>query len=97
MIYKYKQTTSELADWLGLNFDNHINPKKYFKPDKSILNTQTWKRYSCNNDEISYIENELKDYLYEFPDNQILQYIDNLFFKKLSFTETKPVDKHETH
>lgn len=72
MIYKYKQTTSELADWLGLNFDNHINPKKYFKPDKSIFNTQTWKRYSCNNDEISYIENELKDYLYEFPDNQIL-------------------------
>ena len=42
-------------------------PRKYFIPEKSINNTQTWKRYPCDMAEIAYIEQELKQYLYDFP------------------------------
>lgn len=67
LIYKYDETSKELADWLGLKSSNHTMPRKNFIPEKSINNTQTWKRYPCVMAEIAYIEQELKQYLYDFP------------------------------
>ena len=67
MVYKYEETTSTLAGWLGLNLENHVKSKKIFNPAISVKNTQTWKRYPCDIKEIEYIENELEEYLYKFP------------------------------
>ena len=36
---------------------------------RSINNTYTWKKVKCNLAEIEYIENELGEYLYSFPNN----------------------------
>lgn len=67
MVYKYEETTSTLAGWLGLNLENHVKLKKIFNPAISVKNTPTWKRYPCDIKEIEYIENELEEYLYKFP------------------------------
>ena len=40
--------------------------RKYFNPERSIKNTQTWKKIDCDQQEIAYIEKELKEYLYDF-------------------------------
>ena len=67
MIYKYEETTSKIVNWLGLSPSDHIRKKQIFKPDISINNTMTWKKYNCDLSEIKYIEKKLRDYLYDFP------------------------------
>ena len=66
MIYSYEKTTKMLIDWLGLSEERHHEKNKFFNPDRSIRNTQTWKKIQCNQDEIRFIEKELSEYLYNF-------------------------------
>lgn len=66
MVYKYAETTKKVAAWLGLDMKNHIKKKQIFNPDKSIKNSQTWKKYPQSKEEVAYIEENLKDYLYDF-------------------------------
>ena len=68
MVYNYEQTSNELERWLGLKEEGHNNKKNIFDPAISIKNTQTWKKMECDLNEIIYIEKELSEYLYNFPD-----------------------------
>ena len=66
MIYNYDKTTKKLIEWLELEDNLHIRKNKFFIPQKSINNTQTWKKIPCEQKEINYIEKELREYLYLF-------------------------------
>lgn len=68
LVYKYDETVDSISKYLGLNEKNHINPKSHFKPEVSINNTQLWKSFPGYDKDIQYIEQELKDYLYDFPE-----------------------------
>lgn len=67
MIYRYEETKKVLIEWLGFREEQHHQKNKFFNPSLSIKNTQTWKNISCNQDEIRFIEKELSEYLYSFP------------------------------
>lgn len=69
MIYKYEQTTVELAAWAGLDLVDHTRKKVCFNPDKSIHNTRLWQKEKCNLYEIKYIEDHLKNYLYDLGES----------------------------
>lgn len=64
LIYEYENTIQKLNAFLDLK--NHTYPKKYFKPEKSIANTQVFLRYPEYRQDIKRIECELKEYLYSF-------------------------------
>ena len=64
LIYKYDETVSELIDWLGLDTYRHIKKGEIFVPEKSINNTRLWEKMDCDLNEINYIAESLKEYLY---------------------------------
>ena len=64
LVYNYEQSVSRIENFLGIR--NHFMPKKFFNPDDSICNTQLYKRYEGFENQISIIEKELKDFLYDF-------------------------------
>lgn len=64
LVYNYEKTTQKVINFLGIK--NHSNPKKFFDPEKSIFNTQLYNKYLGYDDEIKYIENELKEYLFPY-------------------------------
>lgn len=77
LIYKYNETVKSIEDFL--NISNHKNTNMYFKPEISVANTKLFNRYNCH-DEVSIIEKELKNYLYEFPTTNV-DYSIKPFFK----------------
>ena len=64
MIYQYESTTSSILKFCGINRSDHY--KQFFFPEKSIVNTQTFKRFPDLLQDILYIEKHLSDYLYDF-------------------------------
>lgn len=70
LIYHYESTAQRLMAWLELDEKNWENKKKFLDPSKSIKNTQTWKKVDCDIEEIKYIERELQEYLYNFPEKE---------------------------
>ncbi|MCQ2381251.1 MAG: hypothetical protein MJ032_02770 [Acidaminococcaceae bacterium] len=74
LIYDYKNSVNQVVDWLPAL--QHIAKGKYFKPEYSVNNTQLWKQYPQYNEDIAYIERELKDMLYDFDGK-----MNNLNFK----------------
>lgn len=66
LIYNYEKTRKELIEWLGLDEKDHTMQFKCFDPRKSIANTQTWKSYKCDINDIKYIEKNLPQYLYHY-------------------------------
>lgn len=70
MIYKYNETITDLIRFSEIGEKNHTIPKLYFKPDISVKNTNLKTKYSKYYKEISYIEQNLKEYLYPFSDTQ---------------------------
>ena len=66
LIYNYEETSARVIDFVGIDPLHHTAPRSCFDPAKSIKNTNVAKRYpGCEND-IKYIESELKEYLYDF-------------------------------
>ena len=65
IVYNYIDSVKIIEAFLGIS--KHDNFMKYFNPEMSINNTQLKYRYPEMADEIAYIENELKGYLYKFP------------------------------
>ena len=68
MIYRYEETAQKISDWLGLDLNEQNKKKQCFNPERSRENTHTWKKIKCDMKEIEYIEHELKEYLYTFPE-----------------------------
>ena len=72
LIYKYDETVLRIEQLCGLSSQEHVNAKKIFSPTKSKYNTQLFKRDHKWDEEIEYIQNELSEYLYPFPDDKML-------------------------
>ena len=68
LIYKYNETTQKLIEFVGINPQKHIRPMTMFIPTISIKNTNLKKNFSKYKKEIEYIENNLAEYLYHFPE-----------------------------
>ena len=68
MIYHYDETAEKLINWLGLKSEWHTSKQKYFCPEKSINNTRLWEKEKCNLSEVRYIEEHLKNYLYNLEE-----------------------------
>lgn len=64
LIYNYEVSKKKIEDYLGI--DNHIYPKKYFKPQKSINNTQLFNDFINEKENIIRIEEELQEWLFDF-------------------------------
>ena len=64
MIYEYEKTSQRIMSFCNLS--NHVYPKKFFDPSKSIANTQFYKQDTRYQNEIEIIEKELKEYLFDF-------------------------------
>ena len=67
LIYHYEETAKKLIEWLKLNPKEHNRKKEIFSPEKSKKNTQVWLQHNVPAEAIRYIEQELAEYLYDFP------------------------------
>ncbi len=77
-IYDYDKTEDILINFVKTEKQNHIKKGIYLKPEKSMINTLLWLKYSCDNVEISNnikrIEYELNEYCYN---NTSINYANN--------------------
>lgn len=74
LIYKYDETLKKVMNHINVTEEMHINKKKRFIPELSIKNTQIFNSSDKYNEEMKILEEELKDYLYDFPyklDNKV--------------------------
>lgn len=69
LIYKYEDTVARLERFIGLDPSMHREIKKKFDPARSVVNTNIAQRMPEFADEVAYIEKNLPQYLYQFPDN----------------------------
>lgn len=66
MVYEYESTVSQIENYLGVEKDKHTQPLKFFNPQKSINNTQLFRKYPDMKNDIDLIEKELEQYLFDF-------------------------------
>ena len=66
LIYKYDDTLTSIMEHLNFTEQDHINKKTRFDPDISIKSTQLFNN-PIYEQEVKIIENELKEYIYNFP------------------------------
>lgn len=67
LIYNYKSTKKNVFEFLSIKESDHLHPMRYLNPEKSIKNTQTFSRNIDFKEEAEFIENELVEYIYQFP------------------------------
>ncbi|MFY9381446.1 MAG: hypothetical protein WBI55_06000 [Eubacteriales bacterium] len=70
LIYQYDKTTAKIREWVGLAEADHVNPKQYFDPSKSIKNTRLWVKNPKYKAEADEIGKRLPDYLYHIPNEE---------------------------
>lgn len=68
-VFKYNEFENIMRDFLELDKDEHISPKKYFDPAKSVLNTRLWTKRQVDIAIIDQIEKLLPEFLYDFGVN----------------------------
>lgn len=68
LIYHYDREIEKIIKFAGLG--KHVRKKAFFNPDRSVNNTQIIRHYPQEQDNIAYIEKELKDYLFPFEKYQ---------------------------
>lgn len=66
LIYNYEATTKRMAEFIGLPESKHVRLRTKLNPDVSIKNTNLKKSVKGYEKEIAYIEEHLKDYLFNF-------------------------------
>ena len=66
LFYKYDETVKNIEEFCGIESSSHINCYKYFNPNNANKYLATFKDCTEYKKEISYIEKELTEYLYEF-------------------------------
>lgn len=65
IVYKYNETVARVERFLELDPKDHERPFQGMNPKRSVVNTQLFKRYP-KQDEIRYIEEHLREYLFDF-------------------------------
>ena len=71
MIYSYHETTKKVMSFVGVSESHHVAPFSHFDPQKSIKGTKQWLKHPEFNHEISYIEKELPEFLYDYSSNSL--------------------------
>ncbi len=66
LFYKYAETVKKIEEFCGIDSSSHIDCYKYFNPNNANEYLATFKDCKEYKEEISYIEKELVEYLYEF-------------------------------
>lgn len=64
LVLNYNDSIDKINKFLDINIKHHINQGKYFSIEKSKKNIELWKKYPEFSNQIKYIENNLKEYLY---------------------------------
>lgn len=80
MIFKYEEIRLKILKIVGLKQSQHVNQFAKFNPKRSVVNTQTWKKFPELAADIKIIENNLPEYLYDFEsvrNNEIVGPIPN--------------------
>lgn len=71
-LFHYDEAVRRVFDFLGINPDIHHTWKKQrFNPAVSVNGVQMWKKYPQYDEEIKVLEENLKDMLYDYPDNTV--------------------------
>lgn len=68
LIYQYEKTVGKIMEFLELSPAAHVKPKEFLIPSTSMINTQLFHIKPEWQEEIKVIEEELSDYLYQFPE-----------------------------
>ena len=67
LIYNYDEQIQKVMNYLEINDETHVRPKKFLNPQTSIKNTQLFNRTNKYSEDIKRIEKLLPQYLYNFP------------------------------
>lgn len=68
MVYKYDNTIMKIVDFLGVGIGEHTKKGCFFNPEFSIKNMNVFNNFTNDKSAISFIERELKNWIYLFPD-----------------------------
>ncbi|WP_253687993.1 MULTISPECIES: sulfotransferase family protein [unclassified Treponema] len=71
LIYDYEDSLSKIKNFLDLSDEDHVKKGQIFIPEKSIQNTQMFRRYPKYFDDIKKIEKELPEFCYDYSESQI--------------------------
>lgn len=80
MVYHYDEATEKIRRFFNLG--KNPAPKTIFNPQKSMANTQVWKRYPQFEKDIEYIEKELSEYLFDYTNCPEPDINSKMFFGK---------------
>lgn len=69
LVYYYDKTIRKIKRHYDLENAVHSKPLKYFNPKISVVNTQTWKRFPNEKENIEVIEKKLNEFCYFFPED----------------------------
>lgn len=78
LVYEYDATVKVIEEFIGISSKDHIYSKKYFDPNRSIKNTQTFLMNEKWTKEAELVAKELPEYVYNFP-YRIKTSIDEVF------------------
>lgn len=67
MVYRYDETVEKILAHLGESGEKHTKRQTAFDPNRSIENTQLFLSDEKFYEEVKIIEQELQEYLYQFP------------------------------
>lgn len=67
LIYRYDTEVCAVFEFLGIREEAHTRKKTKLIPKKSRINTQLFRKKEEYIEEARYIEDQLKEYLYDFP------------------------------
>ncbi len=86
LIYNYESTLKKIIDFCNLDTSTHAY--HFFDPKISIANTQLRRKFNEYNQDVDIIQEELKDYLYDFSpyvnmDNAGLMFLNQSPLNKL--------------
>jgi hypothetical protein len=79
MVYNYEESTRKISDFCGLSSTDRY--RTVFKPQKSINNTQVFRRFKGYEKDISFIENKLPSYLFPFEKYPAISHFEEMFDK----------------
>ena len=63
-VYRYDSVEKVIEDTTGLQHMDHTNRFKKMNPLRSVNNTRLWEKHQDSG--LAFIENELRDYLYDY-------------------------------
>lgn len=64
LVFEYDETVKKVQKFLGIG--EHIYPKRFFKPERSMANTRLFEKCQRYKKDIEKIEHELGAFLYDF-------------------------------